>query len=295
MNTITDAGCTLTKISNNTFELSAIGNIKLATMPGVICENPTSPETERIYKKTFLHTPIYMPDQYQEAIKTVLYNCDDVIILGMNGFSMVGPEQCAIWGVKLGAYEAACENLLSFIIKELLEKFVGIQIRLVNGASDLGIDKAILNVAKKFNIPLLGHSCPTYLFYVQDNGVPVFVAKDQPNYSDAFTESLEILITANGGQVTFKHDIDAAFNKGKHIIPLKVLQTISSTGGPPAFDSNGKVVDAVTAFEQRVHMVATHLGISGADQWKILQNYSRDQIITICRSKLSPKRAFSHI
>ena len=37
-------------------------------------------------------------------------------------------------------------------------------------------------------------------------------------------------------------DVKAVFEKGKHWIPLNVLQAISTTGGPPAMDADGKIV-----------------------------------------------------
>lgn len=240
-------------------------------------------------KKIFVHNKIFMPNEYNLAVQTI-FSGDDVVVLGMNGFSNIKYDE---WGVKPGAYEAACENLLIYIITNTQEEFQGIKICLANGASDLGVDASSYNVSKKLNLPLLGHSCPHFLFYVKDSGFPIYVAENQAQYSSSFTTSLDILITANGGQITFEHDIDTAFNKGKDVIPLKVLQAISSTGGPPAFDAEGKVVDAVSAFEQRVHMVALHLGLHGTDQWQVLKDFSKNQIISICRHKVSPQRAFN--
>jgi hypothetical protein len=270
------------------FEVSSTGNLNLLSIPGVFCENPDALEPVRIYKKRFSKNKIFMPNEYSMAVSSIFFQ-EDQVIIGMNGFTNV---KHAEWGVKPGAYEAACTNLLTFIIESLTSEFRGIKIGLVNGASDLGVDASIFEVAKLFNLPLLGHSCPHFLMYAKDDGFPIYVAEDELKYSHAFTETLDILVTANGGQITFRHDIDAAFNKGKHVLPLKVLQAISTTGGPPAFDSEGRVVDAVTAFEQRVHMIAVHLGVDTPDKWQVIKNWSKDQVISICRSKISPKRAF---
>ncbi|MDD5649790.1 MAG: hypothetical protein PHF86_05120 [Candidatus Nanoarchaeia archaeon] len=250
-----------------------------------------SSETDSSFTKK-IKTKIYMPDEYTRAYNEVLSG-EDVIVLGMNGFSTITPERCSEWGIQFGAYEAACEFLLSHAIEKLQHYFRGISIRLANGASDIGVDLAINNTAKKFGLPLLGHSCPKYLKYVrEDIDIPIYVAQNQERYSNAFTDSLDILITANGGEVTFKADIDAAFNKAKHVIPIDILSSISTTGGPPAFDKNGKVLDAVKAFNERVHIIAMQINNAGADQWETIVDNCEKIITSISRKKLSAKRAF---
>jgi hypothetical protein len=293
MKKVVEEGVTLVKERNNLFALTAIGKTDLVSVPGVQCVNPRAAEAKRIYKKIFMRTPIYMPDEYDRAVREVLSGGKDILIMGMNGYSEVGPERCAKWGVKPGAYDAACENLLDTVVRNMQEKFPGVDIRFADGASDLGVDRAIARVAKRLNLPRLGHSCPRFLFYVQDNGVPVYVAKDQKAYSDAFIESLHVLIAVNGREQSFRHDIDAAFLKGRHVIPVNVLRAISEIGGPPAFGPDGKVEDAVAAFEQRVHLITLQMGMPGHDQWQNVLNSSKEVLASICRMRLSPERAFS--
>ena len=244
-------------------------------------------------EKLFKQKPIYFPNQYNQAAEKYLMG-SDVIVIGMNGYSSLTDETCNAWGVKPGAYEAACEKLLRDVITHLWKTFPGIDLRLVHGASNMGIDGVIIDVANPggLNITQLGHSCPAFMMYVEDDNVPVYVAKDKQSYADAFINSLDILVAANGRAHAFQHDIDAAFKMLRYVIPVNVLRTISTTGGPPAIDKDGHIEDAVSAFEQRVFMVSSQLGQQPKLSWKQVNENIRDTMEEIVRSNISPRRAF---
>ncbi|MCR4280113.1 MAG: hypothetical protein NUV82_01660 [Candidatus Komeilibacteria bacterium] len=244
-------------------------------------------------KRIFTRKPIFFPEEYEKATRQHLEG-KDTIVLGMNGYSHLSADQCAVWGVKVGAYEEACKSLLANCIRVLQTEFPGIDVRIAHGASNMGVDAVAIEVARRLNIPHLGHSCPHFMMYVEDDDVPVYVAASMVGYADSFMDSLDILIGANGRLHSFMHDIDAVFKKLKHFVPVNVLRTISTNGGPPALGAKGEIEDAVAVFEQRVHLVATRLGmIDGADQWKVLSSYLTGTITSIARQILSPHCAFS--
>ena len=280
------------RLPDGTVEVSITGKTSLAGMPDVICDNPEDPEDQRIYRKIFSETPIYLPDEYDKAVREILRTGNDIIVLGANGYSSLTEEKCQAWGVRHGAYAAACESLLYNMVRFIQDHFPGVDIRFAHGASHMGVDGAIIATANALNRPQLGHSCPKFMFYVEDNGIPVYVANTQAEYADAFIESLDILVAANGRKQAFQHDIAAAFEKLKHVIPVNVLRSISDTGGPPAIGADGHIEDAVAAFEQRVHMMAMQLGFTTADRWTELVEHLNATTITICRRLLSPARAF---
>lgn len=263
----------------------------VATLAGVSCINPDAAEAERVYSKTFSQKPIYMPHEYERAVRENLKGTD-VIVLGMNGYSSLTSEKCAEWGVAPGAYEAACAGILESIIIELEKSYPGVDIRLAHGASELGVDGVILKVAAKLNKRQLGHSCPRFMFYVEDDDVPVYVAKTQVDYANAFIDSLAVLVAANGREQAFKHDLNAVFDKAKHVIPVNVLRSISTTGGPPARNADGKIEDAVAHFEQRVHLMYQAFNGSG-DPYVDIVNHVTGQVRKIGRLLISPERGFS--
>jgi hypothetical protein len=263
----------------------------VAALAGVSCINPDAAEEERVYSKTFTKKPIYMPHEYERATREILKGTD-VIVLGMNGYSSLTSQKCREWGVAPGAYEAACAAILESVIIELEKSYPGVDIRLAHGASELGVDGVILKVAAKLNKRQLGHSCPRFMFYVQDDDVPVYVAKTQVDYANAFIDSLAVLVAANGREQAFKHDINAVFDKGKHVIPVNVLRSISTTGGPPALNADGKIEDAVAYFEQRVHLMY-HAFSGTGDPFRDIVNHVIGQVSQISRLLISPERGFS--
>lgn len=283
------------RLKSGGFEVIASGCAWPVTGPSITCENPDAPLPERIYHKIFIKKPIYLAGRYQDAVREVLRNGQDVVVLGMNGYSRLTDEQCRAWGVKPGAYEEACAALLHHITKILLEYFSGIDVRYVHGASNLGVDRAAISVARRLNRLHLGHSCPDFMLHVEDDEVPVYVARNQTDYAEKFIKSLDILISANGRAQTFQQDINAAFMMLKHVIPVNILRSISETGGPPAIGPDGQIEDAVAAFEHRVHMMAVQLGFSKNDRWQELVNHVQETTVGICRSLVSPSRAFSKV
>ena len=270
------------------------GDTSLSVLPGVECLNPDDEENCRVYRRVFKKKRIYLPGEYKRAVSEQLLGLDNILVFGMSGYSLLTPEQCRAWGVKVGAYESACGAILRGVVHHLREQFIGVDVRIAHGASNMGIDKAAINVGRHLIRPQLGHSCPEFMFYVADDDIPVYVARTQAEYSRAFIQSLDILIVANGRVQAFEHDIDAAFRFHKHIIPINVLKSISATGGPPAFNANGEIEDAVAAMEHLVHM--TNLSKSrGRDTFDELCRHVNETTVAIARQILSPECAFGRL
>lgn len=271
------------------------GAAYLAKESGVVCENPAAAEADRIYAKFFENPDkqIYLPDQYDLAVAQNLTG-KNVIRLGANGYSKLTPERCAAWGIQPGAYEAACFGLLSYMYEALCADFPGVDIRFVNGASNVGIDKVLIQVAQTYNRYQLGHSCPGFMFYVDpDDGVPVYVGATKEQYADAFIRSLNILVACNGGEQAFVHDISAMFRHKRHLIPVNVIRSISTCGGPPAV-VDGRVEDAVAAFEQHVHTMTQAL-YQASDPYLAITRHVTQAASQIARRQLVPSLAFAAI
>jgi hypothetical protein len=237
---------------------------------------------------------IYLPHELDLAIANHLIG-ENVIIIGMNGYSYLSEEKCRAYGVLPGAYEYACASFLYGIIMNIKNEFPGANIRLVHGSSNVGIDKVIINVAHKLSLGQLGFSCPAYAPYIlKDDGVPVCVLKNEDAYCNAFTESLDILIGANGRKVAFSMDIDAVFKKFKHVIPINIIQAISSTGGPPGLNENGEVEDAVALYFERMHSVYTDMFRVGSVGWETVVDNAQKIVRDICRVQLHPSIAYNY-
>ncbi|MBU2214081.1 hypothetical protein KKC44_02260 [Patescibacteria group bacterium] len=264
----------------------------LRALEGVEVNNDFEvPDGEVLFQKFFPKKRIYLQREYEKAVRIHLKGKDQVVV-GMNGYSSLSEEQCRDWGVQPGHYEAVCRR----IIRELLKcerDFRGMKIHLAHGASDMGVDKAIIDEARSVNQPMLGFSCPQYMMYVEDDDVPVQVARTVDEYSHNFCNSLDILLTANGRKQTFNMDITAAFTYGKHVIPLNVLEAISDTGGPPAIDRDGKIQDAVALLYKRMHLLGMRPGFDASpDPVENLINELSATTRSICRLMISPEPAY---
>jgi hypothetical protein len=267
---------------------------------GAICINPDAPEKERIYQKTFVKKPIYLPDQYELFVKEHLSSPDN-FVLTMNGYSSIREEHCIRYGIKPGQYEAACEAILKNAIKHLRKKFAGARLQVTYGASDMGVDMAIEKVAREFNIDFLGFSCPQFMLYVKDDEVPVFVGKNSDEYADYYIRSSDLLITTGGRDQALKHDVLAACIYNKRVHFVDVLNSLSSTGGVPATikDKEGKIrVDnAAAAFGRNISFfnrdnAVANIPASG-DKWDAIFENINSVATEVCRSKMSPTRMFN--
>ncbi len=282
------------KKEGKAYVVKAVGATHLSDISGVVCLNPEAKEAARIYEKRFLRKPIFLARDYRRAYDSVLKG-PDVVVLGMNGYTSLTPEQCRAWGVQVGGYEAACAGLLRATYKHLVANFPEIDIRFAHGASDLGVDGVIIRVANQLKRPQLGHSCPEFMFYVPDDEVPVYVASNKDKYAEAFIDSLHVLLACNGRAQAFNHDIDACFKKLKHVIPINVLRSISTNGGPPAIGPDGKIEDAVATFEQRVHMPYCPRTGAHPGDYATLVRLIANETVTIARQTISPEQAFAHV
>lgn len=265
----------------------------------VICLNPKAKKEERIYQKTFLKKPIYFPNEYEKAIKEQIEHKDKFVI-SMNGYSTITDEQCLRYGIKKGAYEAACKATMMNVIKHLSSKFEGIDLKLIHGASWMGIDGVLQDVADNFNIKPLGFSCPRYMFYVYDNDIPVFVGKDENDYSDRYVQTVDFLICTGGREVALSHDVLAACKYNKRIHFIDVLNSLSTSGGVPATivgkDGRTKIDNAAAAMGKNISFFTRENAVSHTpakgDLWDAIFADVCSQVTQTCRYNMSPDRMF---
>lgn len=256
--------------------------------PGIeVFEGPD----DKVCRKLFTRKKIYLPGEEAKAVQDILAG-PDVVVLGMNGYSALSAERCQAWGIKPGAYEAACQKLLHNVVRKLQAQYAGVNVRIVHGASNMGVDEAVMSTCRKLNLINLGHNCPRWMIYVQDDDEPVYVAQNQSEYSRSFVRSLDILIAANGAQQSFSHDIAAAFEFQKHVIPINLIGSISTTGGPAAISPKGLIEDAVAAFNRLIHQINVQTNRAEYDAYADLCGKVESTVINIARPMLSPARAY---
>lgn len=258
----------------------------LSGIEGVTCENPEAEPGKRIYRKEFLKKEIFLPDELEVARKQVLYD-KDAVCIGMTGYSKIGDK----WGVNDETYVAACADVLGSAINEIRHEFPSAQVKIVEGASDMGVDKGALMVAEQLNLRHLGFSCPKFMFYVKDDDNPVYVAATQADYGQAFVCSLDLLLSVGGRMQALEHDMLAAIRHNKRLILLNLLKAISPTGGPPARDGRGNIEDATAAFQDAVLQIAP--AAVGLDPYEAVRQSAVEAAKKVARTVLRPASAYS--
>ena len=263
----------------------------LLTIPGVTCTNPEALPSKRQYEKRFVKRKIFFPEE--ESLAQAVLTGRNVIRVGMTGYTSISPQNCADWGIKVGAYEAACGAVLTKMVMHLRENFPGCRIKVVHGASNMGIDKVIIEVANRLNLDMVGFNCLEWLFYVEDeDDFPVYVASTKAQYADAFIRNLDILLSAGGRIQALEHDMLAAIKYDKRLMILNLVKTLSANGGPPARDGAGKIQDASAAFEQCIFSDSTVSYQRMTDPFGDLLERVKGTSVHLARQLLSPEEAY---
>lgn len=270
------------------------------SQPGVKCLNPEEKNVKRrIYQKVFSKKPIFLPDEYKTAIEKYVAHVDN-FVFSANGYSSINDEQCLRYGIQPGAYEEACSAIIRETILHLRKRFKGANLKLIYGASDMGIDMAIEKVAKEFNITPLGFSCPEFMLYVKDDEIPVYVGKDKDGYADFYIKTLDMLLCTGGRKHALQHDILAACVYNKRIHFVDVLNSLSCSGGVPATivkdDGSYMVDNAAAAFGQNISFFSRDDAKVSApkdgDHWDAIFANVNSIATDVCRRKMSPYRKF---
>lgn len=268
---------------------------------GVTCLNPEDPEHKRKYQKVFAKKPIYFRHEYDRLLAE-RFSQKDNFVVSMSGYSKITEEQRQRYGVQEKEYEVACCASLRNILRHLRSKFTGAHLQLTYGASDVGVDWSIEEVAREFNIVPVGFSCPRFMLYVKDDGIPVFVANNSEEYGDYFIRTLDLLIVTGGRAHALQHDVLASciYNKRLHFVD--VLNILSRTGGVAATvqkpDGRIEVENAAAAMGRNISFfgleeaITTLRTVGVGDKWDAVFANINTVATDVCRRKMSPERKF---
>ena len=268
---------------------------------GAECINPEAPESERIYRKVFTKKKIFLPDEYQQAVSALRSNPAD-FVLSMNGFSRLTKEWLEKYGIKEGAYEQACIAIMKKVIDKLRKEFPGARQHLTYGASNMGVDWAIEKVASdpRYNLDLLGFSCPRYMLYVEDKSThDVYVAPNKDIYADRYIESLDFLVSTGGREQALKHDIMAVCLFQKRIHFVDVLNLLSNNNVPAVIVEGGetKIENAPAAFEHNISSSSARDVIAitsvNGNKWDSLFDHVTMIAMEACRNKMPAEKMFN--
>lgn len=270
-----------------------------AGQDGVICLNPDAGPRDWIMQKVFAKKPVYLPDQYDEAMNKHVRG-QNVVVVSMNGYSSLKAEWLAQYRIQPGAYEAACAELLIQTIKHMKKKFQAVKVQVIHGASHMGIDGVIDRVAKnEFSLMPLGFSCPEFMMYVNDDDTPVYVGKDKADYADKYIRSLDLLVTTGGRIHALEHDTLASCIYDKRLHFVDIPNMLSPVGVPARIvkpDGSVVIENAAAAFGRNISFsdskkVRQHAPADG-DDWDGLFLEMGSVATEVARKVLKPEHMF---
>jgi len=273
----------------------AQGNTYVEGRPGVVCLNPEAEPQNRIYEKRFPGMPVYLPDEIDEAMAHIIG--PEVIVWGFNGYSALNDERLTRWGIQRGMYEALLRESMIYAYRQKKQESPAVEIAFTHGSSGMdggGVDWVSINVAKELGARQLGHSCPKFMFYVDvDPEVPVLVGRNKDEYTRNFNQALDIMFTANGSKHTFTQDIAVCLEEQKPVVPLDIIGSVSTTGGPMAIAPNGTIDCAITAFAMLYKGLAFNYDGPQEGHHAFNMQLVLDHTRQICRQKLPPEVLFA--
>lgn len=267
------------------WEVRMTGRPDLAKLPGVTVENPEAAPERQVCVKVFRNKHIYRD---YERFRRDRLTGPDLVALAANGYSTMDDPDL------LEAYVQASKGLLVAVYWMMKRSIPRLDIRLIDGGSKTGIDKALLLAADELKIPHVSHSCPEFMFWVEDDNDPVFVAPDQDAYSDTFIQSSHILLACNGGKQAFHMDIKAALDYEKDVVLVDLLGSLGREVDSKLIGSNKKIVDAVSSFMRLVHVATRHLSTSSFDKYSDLVLNVGQIATSVARSKVSPQAGYEN-
>lgn len=239
---------------------------------------------------------VFEKKDIEKSIELFKQQCD--FVFGMSGYSNVDWKRCDELGIKLGQYEYSVVGLMRRAIGTMRQRISSVRPGIVYGSCELGVDLAIGKVAEQDNIPLLGTSCLSYLWYVDNKpaGPTILVARTKQEYNELYVGLLDLLLAANGGQVSYDMDIHAATKRFIPVIPVDVLGMLGSKVSAFIVNSDGvrKVNDAVGAIESTIRMLDwRNVGFSHVtDRFEEVSRQFSDAVVAAAREVAPAKYSF---
>ena len=130
--------------------VSTVGDKPWLVHDGCECLNPKDDPEKHIWQKTFRDKEIFFPHEYKEAMAKYLSQ-ENQFVFSLNGYSSINKKHAQRYGVNNDTYVAACNSLYKNLIVHLKKEFPEVNLALIDGASDLGVDRAGQQVAEQTN------------------------------------------------------------------------------------------------------------------------------------------------
>jgi len=180
----------------------------ITRLPDGSCEVVAFEEGKPDNVKRFVNKKIYLPSEEEAfTVNEVVYGLD-VIWLGITGWTKPPTYYAERYGTcpEKGIYEKLATALILESASTLVQN--GFRVDLRHGASNAGVDAAVMKAMELTGISGSGLNCPAYMPWVEDSnrGGAVFVAASKEDYHAAYSRLQKILLVTGGREAAFYHD-----------------------------------------------------------------------------------------
>ncbi len=151
------------------------------------------------FNKTRVYQSHQMEEAYENEINLTKQNINkrSHIIIGMVGYSSLKNDQVELWWATTNQYEEICSEIYLAIIEAIKDSFPNTEIMSIDGASDMWIDKVLIDTRLKNDMKWLSFTCPEYIEYVWDiENNALLVSCDADTYLHNYSRCSDIMIVA---------------------------------------------------------------------------------------------------
>ncbi|MBI2473691.1 hypothetical protein HYV70_04020 [Candidatus Uhrbacteria bacterium] len=224
---------------------------KIEQLRNLQCLTPDYEPRLQIWERRFFTRRLYLPGEY-EAARAHLYPSPETLVLAANGYTdfvqapgTPSQQEYVDWS----------QEMIEGLILTLRQKVPNMGISLVQGSILQGIDQAIIQAGLRLEVPMLGFSCPSWMFGFDDDeeAFPIFVGKDPQEYSRFFAHDPDVLLTFNGSDQCFREAV-RMLERGKLVFPVDILDLISRGNGPASFNPDGGMTNASRVLNRLVRL-----------------------------------------
>ncbi len=264
----------------------------LSELPGV---EVIEVEGEKCVQKKFYRKPIFLAHELKQAVSLHLRREPGSFVVSMNGYTTLSTDFLITYGIKPGAYKAACIRVFRTMLKNFRNRFPKTKVFVAHGAVDSEVDGALLQVKKEENLGGLGFSCPKFIFYVNDDDEPLYVANSVDGYADAYIQSLDFLISTGGRAHALTHDINASVLYSKIIYFVDLISMVAEVPVPSSVPLPGggrQVENAAAAFRNNLAFFGSNLDRGSQTSFQLLDNDIFAVAEPVCRKVMPAELMF---
>lgn len=198
-----------------------------------------------LFSQEFEKSKIYLPEETELSFKEILnltweYSKRSNLILSMVWYSSL-KNQLELWWVTTEQYEKFSTEIYKYIIEKIKNEFPKLNLLSIDGASDMWIDRALIETRKEHNLSWMSFSCPEYIRYVKDSGSAILISESADSYFKRFSMASDIMMVLWWRDAAFRKNylvLQNSFSEQKISPAADPISSLSSNSNLDYFRKN---------------------------------------------------------